>query len=77
MARATTCTLHGEHLSVDTALEMRVDARFMGDPAPPFRCTSCGSPVRPHKQGRHGAVAHFEHHKRDPHCPLSHPDPYA
>ncbi len=72
MPRATSSLLKGEAVSVDEALLLReLNTRQM-QPRLDFRCLKCDKPVRPHKDGTHGA-AHFEHFERNPMCPLSDP----
>ena len=40
-----------------------------------FRCKECGEAVKPNK-GSPTQRAHFEHLRRNPACPLSHPLPF-
>lgn len=72
MPRADTCLLNDAPTMVDAALKLRDEAKLRRQPAPDFRCMHCNMPVRPHRDGSHGA-AHFEHHRRNPQCDLSDP----
>jgi hypothetical protein len=72
MARAVTCFLEQEEVSVAEALRRRDEARAALRPRLDFRCTECREPVRPHKDGSFGA-AHLEHLRRNPACGLSDP----
>lgn len=66
MPTMTSCTLDGQAIDIDTAIDMR-DAGNRPD----FRCNECGQAVRPHRSGGH-APAHFEHLERNPDCSQSH-----
>ena len=72
MPRATTCLLDHVEVSISDALISRDDARLSRQAIPDFRCVECGEAVRPHKGGGR-AGAHFEHLRRNPHCPRSDP----
>lgn len=70
MPRAITCMLDHVEVSISDALNQRDDARSSRQAVPDFRCVECSEAVRPHKGGGHGG-AHFEHLRRNPHCPRS------
>ncbi len=36
-----------------------------------YRCLKCDESVKPHRKGRNGQAAHFEHFKRNSKCSLS------
>jgi hypothetical protein len=70
MAMSTTCKIavgkSWKTIDIQQAIEMKVhDAR----------CIECGERVRPHRKGRNGAAAHFEHLARNFDCSLSHHPP--
>lgn len=70
MPKSVTC-LHGDNiLNVDNALKLVVKAKSSGHAVPDLCCVECGKPVRPHNSGGK-AMAHFEHFKANPNCPLS------
>lgn len=72
MPRATTCILNGNETTVEEALWLRDLGATQKQPRLDFRCKNCGEPVKPHKNGTHGA-AHFEHLERNARCSLSDP----
>lgn len=71
MPKATSCLLNKKSIEVEEALELRDEAKRLGQPRPDFRCVDCQKAVRPHRSGG-GGSAHFEHLERNPACPLSH-----
>ncbi len=71
MARATVCTLDGQEIGINEALQLREGHRRHG-PRLDFRCIECGESVRANKDGG-DAQAHFEHFSRNPVCRLSDP----
>ena len=66
MPKATSCNLNGRPVHIEDALAMR-----RRGVSPPFRCTECDEPVRPHKRGTTGQAAHFEHEIANQRCRLS------
>lgn len=72
MPRAVTCLLNKIEIPVAEALRLRDHAASKREARFDFRCTECGEPVKPHKDGKNGA-AHFEHHERNRACRLSDP----
>lgn len=72
MPKATRCLHDGRECGVAEALRLRDAARRQRQDPPTFTCVDCGEPVRPHKEGRNGQAAHFEHHDRNKGCDLSH-----
>ena len=74
MPMATTCLIGEEVVFVDDAIELRDEAKRLGQPKPDFRCTQCGKAVRPHRGSKY-AAAHIEHRERNIDCPLSHRTP--
>jgi hypothetical protein len=71
MPKATDCILNKKSIGIEEALQLRDEAKRVGQLRPDFRCVDCGKAVRPHRDGGDGA-AHFEHLERNPACPLSH-----
>lgn len=71
MPKATSCLLNKKSIEVEEALDLRDEAKRLGQTRPDFRCVDCRKAVRPHRSGGSGA-AHFEHLERNPACPLSH-----
>lgn len=65
---ATRCELWANNkwntISIEDALE-----KF---PQRKLRCTHCQGQVRPHRQGKNGEAAHFEHVHAFPGCSQSH-----
>lgn len=66
MPRSTTATVGTSRrkVSVNEALD------GIGEE---YRCFECRQRVRPHRQGRNGQAAHFEHLRRNANCRLSDP----
>jgi hypothetical protein len=54
MPTMTSCTLNGQLIDIDTAIEMKDSASS----ALSFHCNECDQLVRPHRAGGH-AAAHF------------------
>jgi hypothetical protein len=67
MPTMTSCTLNGQAIDIDAAIDMK----DLAGNHPDFRCNECNQPVRPHRSGGH-ASAHFEHLERNPDCSQSH-----
>ena len=67
MPTMTRCTLNGQTIEIDDAIDMNHSAS--GNPD--FRCNECDRAVRPHRSGGH-VSAHFEHLERNPDCSQSH-----
>ena len=72
MVRMTSCSVDGNLVSVEEAIDERNIADSRGTERPDFRCFECGQVVSPHKSSGYG-VAHFEHSQRNPMCSLSDP----
>lgn len=66
MPKMTSCTLNGQTIDIDVAIDMKDVGNL-----PDFRCSECNQPVRPHRSGGHSS-AHFEHLERNPDCSQSH-----
>ena len=66
MPTMTSCTLNGQEIDIDAAIDMRDAGNH-----PDFRCNECRQPVRPQRAGGHTA-AHFEHLERNSDCSQSH-----
>jgi len=49
-------------IGIDVGCNMPTDRRM--------RCPECHGRVRPHKRGKNGEAAHFEHAERSPGCTL-------
>lgn len=72
MPRAVTCMIDNKEVSVEQALRLRDDPERKRTTRLNFQCIDCGKQVKPHKEGK-ASGAHFEHHRRNPNCPLSDP----
>lgn len=70
MPTAVECIYDNERIDVDTALAIKATKRAKRTDDL-FACIQCRAPVWPFKKGGH-TTAHFEHNRRNPHCPLSH-----
>ena len=71
MAKNVSAILAGRVIGADLRIRLPDTARMTGKKDPDFRCTVCKRPTRVHEAGGH-MPAHFEHLKRNKHCPLSH-----
>lgn len=71
MAKNVEATLGGQVVEADLGVRLRNTARMTGKKDPDFSCIECRQPTRVHEAGGH-MPAHFEHLKRNKHCPLSH-----
>jgi len=67
MPQSTTCEIteggKQKRISVTDALGLK-------DSQPNFRCIECHQRVRPHRRGKNGMAAHFEHLVWNAKCPL-------
>lgn len=71
MPRSTSCLLLSREISVEEALDIRDSKdKAVRHQKLSMICVDCHKPVRPHKAGKISG-AHFEHHERNPACPLS------
>ncbi len=71
MAKNVEATLGGQVMEADLGVRLRDTARMTGKKDPDFRATVYKRPTRVHEADGH-MPAHFEHLKRNKHCPLSH-----
>ena len=68
MVTMTSCTLDGNIMIIEEAIDLREHSSVRPD----FRCIECENPVRAHKSSGY-AAAHFEHlESNNPDCSLSH-----
>ncbi|MEN9779605.1 MAG: hypothetical protein RL014_753 [Pseudomonadota bacterium] len=71
MPKSTTCLLFNRVVTVEEALDIRDSKdKAVRKQKLSMICVDCQKPVRPHKAGKTSG-AHFEHHQRNPACPLS------
>lgn len=71
MPKMTEAKLNSKQVDIESAVDLRDDARKQGSVAPDFKCIECNKPVRPHRAGGKKA-AHFEHLDRNAKCSKSH-----
>lgn len=72
MTRSTTCNYHGKEISIEEALDIKLNTQENLRKNPDFQCPECGQRVNPF-QGSYKTSAHFEYLERNPDCSLSDP----